>query len=184
MEAACSISAPAHDQRDRRQDHQHGRQAVKSQGAPGGAPCGEHQKHVAGGDESLNQEDDADRMQPAQRHERENDQTRDDVARPLQAQAAAAAYLDFALEQGALYEAMFALPNSLRFSDPETRPELRAAFDALAAVVTPFCADVETTTETFWAALHGLAQLERSRRLRRGLRQERMALVVHALVNG
>ena len=32
----------------------------------------------------------------------------------------AAAYLNFAGEQGAIYEAMFSVPSSLRFSDPET----------------------------------------------------------------
>ena len=31
------------------------------------------------------------------------------------------------------------------------------------AVLTPYCADAELVTESFWAALHRLAQLERSR---------------------
>jgi len=63
----------------------------------------------------------------------------------------------------------------------DTRPELRAAFDALAAVVRPFGSDVDLVTETFWAALHGLAELERSGRIRPGLRDERIALVVCAI---
>jgi AcrR family transcriptional regulator len=94
----------------------------------------------------------------------------------------AMAYLDFALRRPALYEAMFILPTDLRFAEAETRPELRAAFEALAAVVTPFCVDVEVVTETFWAALHGLATLERSGRIRPSARGERIARVVRAIV--
>ena len=93
----------------------------------------------------------------------------------------AMAYLAFALGHPALYEAMFVLPVDLRFAEAGTRPELWAAFEALAAVVTPFCAEVAVVTESFWAALHGLAELERSGRIRPGLRAERIALVVHAI---
>ena len=93
----------------------------------------------------------------------------------------AMAYLAFALSRPALYEAMFILPTKLRFAEAGTRPELRAAFEALAAVVAPFCVDVAVVTETFWAALHGLAQLERSGRIRPGARAERITLVVRAL---
>ena len=94
----------------------------------------------------------------------------------------AMAYLDFALHRPAIYEAMFVLPTSLRFAEAGTRRELRAAFEALAAVVSPFCVDVGVATETFWAALHGLAELERSGRIRPGARLERIKLVVRALI--
>jgi AcrR family transcriptional regulator len=94
----------------------------------------------------------------------------------------ALAYLAFALRHPALYEAMFILPTNLRFAEAGTRPELRAGFEALAAVVTPFCVDVDDVTETFWAALHGLAELERSGRIRPSKRGERIALVVRAIV--
>jgi AcrR family transcriptional regulator len=94
----------------------------------------------------------------------------------------AMAYLAFALRHPALYEAMFILPTNLRFAQAETRPELRAAFEALSAVVTPFCVDAETATETFWAALHGLYELERSGRNRPSARVERIDLVVRALI--
>ena len=50
---------------------------------------------------------------------------------------------------------MFVLPTGLRLP-----PELPEAFNSLAAVVAPFCADVDDATETFWA-LHGLTELER-----------------------
>lgn len=93
----------------------------------------------------------------------------------------AMAYLAFARGHPALYEAMFILPTDLRFGEAETRPELRAGFDALAAAVTPFCVDVDVVTETFWAALHGLAELDRSGRTRPGARSERIALVVRAI---
>jgi AcrR family transcriptional regulator len=93
----------------------------------------------------------------------------------------AAAYLAFALSRRALYEAMFVLPTNLRFAESETRPELQAAFEALAGVVAPFCADIAVVTETFWAALHGLAELERSGRIRPAARSERIARVVRAI---
>ncbi|MCC8959678.1 TetR/AcrR family transcriptional regulator [Bradyrhizobium sp. Pear77] len=94
----------------------------------------------------------------------------------------ALAYLAFALDRPALYDAMFVLPTDLRFAEAGTRPELRAGFEALAAVVAPFCVEVADVTETFWAALHGLAALERSGRVRPGARNERIALVVRAIV--
>ncbi|MBR0934802.1 TetR/AcrR family transcriptional regulator [Bradyrhizobium jicamae] len=94
----------------------------------------------------------------------------------------AIAYLAFAFSCPALYEAMFVLPTDLRFAEAGTRPELRAGFEALAAVVTPFCVNAADVTETFWAALHGLAELERSGRIRPGMRSERIALVVRAIV--
>jgi AcrR family transcriptional regulator len=95
----------------------------------------------------------------------------------------AMAYFAFALSRPALYEAMFILPTQLQFAEAETRSELRAGFDAIAAAVSPFCADVEIVTETFWAALHGLAELERSGRIRPGMRDKRIALVVQAIVD-
>ncbi len=95
---------------------------------------------------------------------------------------AAMAYLAFARRHRALYEAMFTLPTGLRFAEADTRSELREAFKALAAVIAPSSADVEVATETFWAALHGLAELERSGRIRHGARAERVALVVRGLL--
>jgi AcrR family transcriptional regulator len=94
----------------------------------------------------------------------------------------ASAYLAFALEHPALYEAMFTLPTGLRFAEVETRSELKAAFDSLAAVFTLFRTDVTLATETFWASLHGLAELERSGRIMRSARAERVALVVRGLL--
>jgi AcrR family transcriptional regulator len=94
----------------------------------------------------------------------------------------ATAYLDFAFRHPALYEAMFVLPTGLRFAEADVRPELREAFDSLAAVVGPFCADVDVATETFWAALHGLTELERAGRIRPAARAERVRLLVRAFI--
>nr|WP_314546026.1 TetR/AcrR family transcriptional regulator [uncultured Massilia sp.] len=93
----------------------------------------------------------------------------------------ATAYVDFALRCPALYEAMFVLPTGLLFADATTRPELRAAFEALGAAVAPFCAQADVATETLWASLHGLAELERAGRIRPGARAERILLLVRAL---
>jgi AcrR family transcriptional regulator len=95
---------------------------------------------------------------------------------------AALAYLNFARENPALYEAMFSMPTGLQFSEGDIELELREAFAALAAVVTARAGDVDITTETFWAALHGLAELERSGRITHDLRDARVALVVDCLL--
>lgn len=94
----------------------------------------------------------------------------------------AVAYLDFARRRPALYEAMFILPTELRFAQADTPPELKAAFEALAAVVAPFSAEVGVVTETLWAALHGLADLERSGRIRASARVERVTFLVEAII--
>jgi AcrR family transcriptional regulator len=94
----------------------------------------------------------------------------------------AMAYLAFAREQPALYEAMFAMPTGLRFAEADTKPELKNAFAVLVAVVRPSRSGDEVATETFWAALHGLAELERSGRIRDSARVERVALVVDGLL--
>lgn len=95
----------------------------------------------------------------------------------------ATGYFAFALSRPALYDAMFILPTQLMFAEAETRAELRDGFEAITAVVSPFCTDVEIVTETFWAALHGLAELERSGRVRPGMHEKRIALVVQAIIN-
>ncbi|MGG1948812.1 TetR/AcrR family transcriptional regulator [Trinickia sp. NRRL B-1857] len=96
-------------------------------------------------------------------------------------ESVALAYLAFAREHPALYEAMFTLPTDLRFAEVETRSELKNAFEALAAVISPSSANVDVATETFWAALHGLAELERSGRIKSSTRIERVALIVRGL---
>jgi AcrR family transcriptional regulator len=94
----------------------------------------------------------------------------------------ATAYLAFAFARPAIYEAMFVLPSGLRFAEADAPPELHEAFAALAAVIAPFCNnDVEVATEAFWAALHGLAELERDGRIRPAFRAHRINLVVQTV---
>lgn len=97
-------------------------------------------------------------------------------------EGAATAYVAFAFRQPALYEAMFVLPTALRFTQSDAAAELHAAFEALAAAVAPYCADLDAGTETFWAALHGLVQLERVGRIRPAARVDRLKLLVSAFV--
>ncbi|AYD02386.1 TetR/AcrR family transcriptional regulator [Neorhizobium sp. NCHU2750] len=103
-----------------------------------------------------------------------------------QAQDVACTYLDFAFERPALYDAMFVLPTGLRFARSDTPAQLRATFGAMLAVIAPFAdeATAETETETFWAALHGLAQLERHGRIRPAFRAIRLALLVEMISGG
>ena len=83
---------------------------------------------------------------------------------------------------------MVSLPTSPRLAKPGTRPELKPAFAALAAVVAPAGDepsgdgppghDEEVATEALWAVLQGLAELERTGRIRPGARDLRRARVV------
>jgi AcrR family transcriptional regulator len=92
----------------------------------------------------------------------------------------AVAYLSFASSSPSLYDAMFILPTNLRFGDIDSIAPLRAAFAALKLVVGPLCDNVDAATETVWAALHGLAQLERTGRVKPEGRADRVALLVQA----
>jgi AcrR family transcriptional regulator len=80
----------------------------------------------------------------------------------------ARAYLDFARDNPAVYDAMFTGRTTLRFAESDTPPELVAGFselrDAMSAIADG--ADADTLTEVFWAALHGLTSLDRGGRLR------------------
>ncbi|PRC43936.1 TetR family transcriptional regulator, partial [Mycobacterium sp. ITM-2017-0098] len=73
------------------------------------------------------------------------------------------AYLDFARDNPAVYDAMFTRATSLRFAADDTPPELTAAFTELRVAVGVIAErrDADALTEMFWAALHGLATLTR-----------------------
>jgi AcrR family transcriptional regulator len=102
---------------------------------------------------------------------------------PVEAATRAAdAYLTFAAEHPALYEAMFVLPTGLRFGKDDTIAPLREAFAALAAIVAPFHSEIGAATEFVWSALHGLAELDRTGRIRPEARSERLELLIRALV--
>ena len=89
------------------------------------------------------------------------------------------AYIDFAIANPAVYDAMFTRATTLHFAASDTPPELSAGFAELRAVVAAVAdtADADTATETLWAALHGLATLGRSGRLRSGHDSERVNLL-------
>jgi AcrR family transcriptional regulator len=94
------------------------------------------------------------------------------------------AYIDFALTNPAVYDAMFTRATTLHFAASDTPPELSAAFAELRDAVTAVAdtADTDTATETLWAALHGMATLGRSGRLRGGHVSERVNLLVSRFV--
>jgi AcrR family transcriptional regulator len=91
------------------------------------------------------------------------------------------AYLDFARDNPAVYDAMFARATTLRFAAKDTPAALTAAFAELREAVglVGDRQDADTLTEVLWAALHGLVTLGRSGRLRPGFDSERLQLLVN-----
>ena len=89
------------------------------------------------------------------------------------------AYLDFARDNPAVYEAMFTRVTALRFGADDTPPQLSAAFAALRQAVGRVAdgQDVDTLTEVFWACLHGMVTLGVTGRLREDHVAERVRLL-------
>ena len=79
--------------------------------------------------------------------------------------AVARAYLDFATERPALYQAMFILPTDLRFASAETPPPLRACFDEFVSCFRPDDEQRELSAEVLWSALHGVLVLSENGRI-------------------
>ncbi|GAA1299632.1 TetR family transcriptional regulator [Planotetraspora silvatica] len=82
--------------------------------------------------------------------------------------ALARAYLEFAERNPAVYDAMFQLDGGLAFANENTPEPLKDAFAALLETLCEVAGDgvhPALFTETFWAALHGLATLTRTGRL-------------------
>jgi AcrR family transcriptional regulator len=92
----------------------------------------------------------------------------------------ARAYLDFARDNPAVYDAMFTARTTLHFAEPDSPPELVAAFEELREAVSAIAngADADTLTEVFWAALHGLVSLSRGGRLRPDYDRERVDALI------
>jgi AcrR family transcriptional regulator len=90
------------------------------------------------------------------------------------------AYLDFARDNPAVYDAMFTRATILRFADKDTPAQLAAAFAGLRQAVGMVIdeQDADALTEVFWAALHGLVTLTRTGRLRPGYDSDRRQLLV------
>jgi AcrR family transcriptional regulator len=97
--------------------------------------------------------------------------------------AVCSAYLSFAAERPALYEAMFVLPIDVEFASDETPAALKAAFQELVSALSPFAAQPEVSAELTWAALHGLAILCRGGRIPPGGQAARIDLLVGQIVD-
>jgi AcrR family transcriptional regulator len=93
-------------------------------------------------------------------------------------ESVAAAYLEFAASSPALYEVMFSLSLSVPFGDATTPPELRFAFSQLLELFQGQGKKSEVVTELFWASLHGIAELTRTRRFPRSRQKERVRALV------
>jgi Tetracyclin repressor-like, C-terminal domain len=96
------------------------------------------------------------------------------------------AYLNFARDNPAVYDAMFTRATTLQFAAQDTPPQLISAFAALhqAVGVAADAHDADTLTEVFWAALHGLVTLSRTGRLRPTHESDRLQLLVNEFTGG
>ncbi|MFJ8074564.1 TetR/AcrR family transcriptional regulator [Streptomyces sp. NPDC096176] len=98
---------------------------------------------------------------------------------PKQAlRAVCRAYLDFATDRPALYQAMFVLPTGMKFASAETPPPLRAAFDEFVSCFRPENERSELFAEVTWSALHGMAVLSDSGRIPPDGQEERLDFLV------
>jgi AcrR family transcriptional regulator len=88
------------------------------------------------------------------------------------------AYLEFATERPALYQAMFILPTDLKFASAETPPPLRAAFGEFVSCFRPDNKRRELFAEVIWSALHGMAVLSDSGRIPPDGQEERLDFLI------
>jgi AcrR family transcriptional regulator len=93
-------------------------------------------------------------------------------------ESVATAYLQFAASFPALYEVMFSLSLSVPFGDTATPPELRYGFSQLLELFPGQSSKSELIAELFWASLHGIAELTRTRRFPPSRQKERMRELV------
>ena len=90
----------------------------------------------------------------------------------------ATAYLEFAASSPAMYEVMFSLNLSVPFDDPATPPELRFAFSQILEIFQGQSSKPEVLSELFWANLHGIAELSRTKRFPPSRQKERVKALV------
>ena len=100
------------------------------------------------------------------------------VGRGGPVESVAAAYLDFGASSPALYEVMFSLNLTVPFDDPATPPEMRFAFAQLLELFGGPGSKSAVLSELFWASLHGIADLTRTRRFPPGRQKERVKVLV------
>ena len=94
------------------------------------------------------------------------------------AESVAAAYLEFAASSPALYEVMFSLSLSVPFGDAATPAELRFAFSQILELFHGQSLNSEVMSELFWASLHGIAELTRTKRFPPIRQKERVRTLV------
>ncbi|MGI5350370.1 TetR/AcrR family transcriptional regulator [Streptomyces sp. CA-250714] len=93
------------------------------------------------------------------------------------------AYLDFAAERPALYQAMFVMPTDVKFAHAETPPQLRACFNEFVSCFRPDNARRELFAEVTWSALHGIATLSASGRIPPDTQEERLDFLINQLTD-
>jgi AcrR family transcriptional regulator len=100
---------------------------------------------------------------------------------PRALHAVCRAYLAFATERPALYQAMFVMPTDVKFAHAETPPPLRACFDEFVGCFRQDNPRRELSAEVIWSALHGVATLSGSGRIPVDIQEERLDLLVTQL---
>ncbi len=93
------------------------------------------------------------------------------------------AYLTFATERPALYQAMFILPTDLKFASAETPPPLRASFDEIVSCFRPDNSRRELFAEVLWSALHGIAVLSETGRIPPDGQDDRLDLLINQITD-
>jgi AcrR family transcriptional regulator len=93
-------------------------------------------------------------------------------------EAVANAYLEFAASLPAVYEAMFSLSLSIPFDDAATPSELRFAFSQILELFQGQSSNPAVIAELFWASLHGIAELTRTKRFPPARQKERVKALV------
>jgi len=93
-------------------------------------------------------------------------------------ESVAAAYLEFSASSPALYEVMFSLSLSVKFGHAETPPELRFGFSQFLELFQGQSLKAELISELFWAGLHGIAELTRTKRFPHSHQKERVRALV------
>jgi AcrR family transcriptional regulator len=100
------------------------------------------------------------------------------VKRGNTVESVAAAYLEFAASSPALYEVMFSLSLGMPFGDAATPKEMRFAFSQLLGLFQGQSSKSEVISEMFWASLHGIAELARTKRFPPSRQKERVRTLV------
>jgi len=90
----------------------------------------------------------------------------------------ASAYLEFAASSPALFEVMFLHSLNVPFDHAATPPELHFAFDQLRELFQGQGSKTDVITELFWASLHGIAELTRTKRFPPSRQKERVRVLV------